>query len=203
MEKLINQDLLELSKKLDFLLKLNTDFISYSHDEIVRLSKKLDKAASQPDSDGNVAEAVARIKVMLEHNVNEIEQESHDSIESLERNQKIISALDGLDSGNRKSELITLFVQESGESENFEAFKVRVLKEELERRKSFKTFIQDIEQTVEEGGSLELEAFLEEQLLNQAHKHLSQEEDLSDHEDELNDEELKNFFEKFKDPYSK
>lgn len=203
MEKLANSELLELSKKLDFLLKLNADFISYSHDEIARLSKKLDKAVCQPDSDGNVAEAVARIKVMLEHNISEIEQESHDSIESLERNKKIITALDGLDSGNKKSELITLFVQESGDTENFDSFKVRVLKEELERRKSFKTFIQDIEQTVEEGGSLELEAFLEEQLLNQAHKHLSKEDDLIDKDDELSDEELKIFFEKFKDPYSK
>ncbi len=202
MEKISNSELLELSKKLDFLLKLNVDFINYSQEEIARLSTLLDKAALKPDSEGNIAEAVARIKVMLEHNISEIEQESHDSIESLERNKKIVSVLDALDSGQKKNELIELFAQEIGEVEPFESFKIRVLKEELARRKSFKSFIQDIEQTIEDGGSLELEAFLDEQLLNQAHQSLSQDEDSIDCQEDLSEEELKKFFEKFKDPYS-
>lgn len=200
MAKLVNPELSQLSEKIDLLLKLNEDFAQFGNSEIARVCGTLEKVNVQTDSEANIGEAVERIRMMLDYNAKEIQKDAKATVESLERNRQIIEALDELEEGERKEKLVELFVEDAGQSEDIDTFKKRIASEEIDRRKDFKQFVQEVEESIQDGDIIELEAFLEEQLVEQAEQKFAEDE----REDEsITDEDVAGFLNSLKEPFEK
>ncbi len=208
-----NSELEAVTSKINLLLKLNTDFEHYAHTQIKDLIEFLEKHEAKYSTDDTAKLALEHIKQILQQHLNEIIQETQDSLKSLENYRSMAASLVKLSEDPRKKELIELFLQEAGKKESLESFQKRTLKQEIDRRKTFKNFIDEIRDTISEGGIIELEAFLEDQLLKESQKQFGfpnsenhensykEKNEENNESNEYDSENIKNFFEKMKNPY--
>lgn len=190
-----------LSEKIDFMLKLNTDFEKYARTSFEGVARELDAFLPRTDSERNISDCVENIKVIFEEKMLEIESELQDVIDTLNHHRELLVSVASVPEGAKKDELVLLLLEEAGAEEELDVFKQRVLTEELERRKSFKSFIDEIQETIQDGDVIELEAFLEHELLKQSAAKFDADEDSSS-EEGFDENEIANFLKQLKEPIS-
>jgi hypothetical protein len=195
-EKLLS----EMSLKIDFILKLHSDFENFAQSQMKSLAKLLEKHSSRKDSEINVADCVENIQQLLNQNLEDIQSNLREGVQALTHHRSMAESIQKIGQGPRKEELTQLFLAEAGAVEELEVFKTRVLKEELERRKAFKAFVDEIEETIQEGGIIELEAFLEHELIKQSAEKFADEEDET--EPDLEQHEIAKFLKQLTEPYT-
>jgi hypothetical protein len=174
MQRTSSEQLQALSQKILFISQLSADFESHVQDEITKLHILLDKVATTSASEQNLQASIEHIKDLLAVHYEQAKNENNDLSEQLEEHKKVIKQLQAKADGPQKDELINLFFSdlELPQDESFEQYKIRLLKLELERRKAFKEYLDDIASAIQEGDYLELEAFLEEQTMEEAAERL-------------------------------
>lgn len=190
-----------LSEKIAFMLKLNADFEKYARTSFEGVARELDAFLPRTDSERNISDCVENIKVIFEEKMLEIESELQDVVDALNHHRELLISVASIPAGTKKDELVLLLLEEAGVEEELDVFKKRVLTEELERRKSFKSFIDEILETIQDGDVIELEAFLEHELLKESAAKFDEDED-SLPEESFDENEIANFLKQLKEPIS-
>lgn len=198
---LASEKLQNLSLKIDFMFKLNTDFENFAEKSFQDLFLGLEKFLARTDSEVSVDHCIENIKMILQQRLEGIVDEHKDLIDSLLHYRELIESVAKIPTGERKEELATMLLDEAGAEEELETFKKRVMQDEIARRKEFKEFVDEIQETIQEGDIIELEAFLEHELLKKsAEKFAEDEEEFG--EENFSEEEVAKFLNQLKDPIS-
>ena len=198
-----------LSTQIDFILKLNADFEEFAIKQIEALHTQLDKQLSRNASNENLQQSIENIKQLLNGHLEEVKQDANDIADSVTQQREMISNARLLPDGAKKDELVKLVIEQADLPGGLEwqQFQQKVLELELERRKGFKDYVDDISQAIKEGDVIELEAFLEEQALEDAQARGCNEGDCQDDDclncenQDFDEEEVAALFKQLQKPY--
>lgn len=162
------QKLEATKQKLDLLLKLSADFTDYCSSELQKLMELVEVEAAK---NGGVSEHQGKmiaIKEQLEKQIESVLNGYKEEKESIALQLEALKSVNTVDQMDKMGEITSILLSEVDDKESLSVFKTRVLGQELEERRAFKDQVEDMKAVLNEGGILELEAFFEEWLMDNA-----------------------------------